>query len=123
MDKSFNIISVETDTIQHKKECTRCGGRIFVKVEMTVRVCQDCKDYYGRALYFYCYETNTGEEIETFHIYPEQLRMNRSIVLRGMHTYTANETMEVIDLKIRRFNLINLTFRVFNKFRDCVRNN
>ena len=34
-----------------------------------------------------------------------------------MHTYTANEIMEVIDLKTRRFNLINFIFRLLNKLK------
>lgn len=37
--------------------------------------------------------------------------------MRGMHTYTANEIMEVIDLKTRRFNLINFIFRLLNKLK------
>lgn len=35
--------------------------------------------------------------------------------LNGMHTYTATDKIEVIDIKTRRFNLINLLFRIINK--------
>lgn len=117
LDKSFNIISVEDETIYHKKECIRSGGRLFTKGNMTIRVCQDCREDYGRGLYFYCYDNNTNEELETIHLYPEQLKINKNIPLRGMHTYTANEIMEVIDLKTRRFNLINFIFRLLNKLK------
>jgi hypothetical protein len=34
-----------------------------------------------------------------------------------MHTYNASTHFEVIDIKTRRFNLLNLLFRMLSKLR------
>lgn len=35
----------------------------------------------------------------------------------GMHTYNGLGEYEVIDLKTRRFNILNFVFRILGKFR------
>ena len=38
-----------------------------------------------------------------------------------MHTYNADSEYEIIDIKTRRFNLLNLVFRLFGKIRGVFR--
>lgn len=88
----------------------RPGGRMFRRNEEIIRITQDCVDDYGKALFF-CFE-ETGERIR---IAPDELCFSKSISIDGMHTYSATGTMEVIDIKTRRLNLLNLIFRIDKK--------
>ena len=36
----------------------------------------------------------------------------------GMHTYNASENYEVVDIKTRRFNILNFVFRLLNKVKQ-----
>lgn len=53
--------------------------------------------------------------------YPHELQFSNKIFLDGMHTYNADSEYEIIDLKTRRFNLLNLVFRLFGKIRGVFR--
>lgn len=46
-----------------------------------------------------------------------QLNFSKKIYLDGMHTYNASEEYEVIDIKTRRFNILNFMFRLLGKVR------
>ena len=52
---------------------------------------------------------------EELHLTPEDLRYSTNILLDGMHTYSATEEFEVIDIKTRRLNLVNLVMRIKHK--------
>jgi hypothetical protein len=55
-------------------------------------------------------------ETELREIRPEELKYDRKIFLDGMHTYNANARYEVIDIKTRRFNILNFIMRIAGKF-------
>lgn len=112
-DKEYNLISEEL--IATDDNTLRCGGRIFEYNGNVVRVCQDCRVKYGGALYFRFCDKGSLTEKKSVHVTPEDLAYDKKILLDGMHTYTALDNMEVIDIKTRRFNLINLFFRIKNK--------
>lgn len=115
LDKEFNLLSVKNCDMQDIKKY-RSGGSIFVWNDKLVRVCQDCQEDYGKALYFRICDRNLVEK-SSVRICPEQLELSDKMIRRGMHTYTALDDIEVIDIKTRRFNLINLLFRFLNKIR------
>ena len=94
----------------------RCGGRMFEYNDHIVRVCQDCSEKYGGALIFRFCDISNLEEVQSTKITPEQLDYNSNLYLDGIHTYSANSNIEVIDIKTRRFNFINLFYRLISKF-------
>ena len=61
--------------------------------------------------------TSNGEyyEDEVLELKPEQLVLSHTLYLTGMHTYNCTENYEVIDIKTRRFNLLNFIFRLVGK--------
>lgn len=91
----------------------RPGGRPFAHGGRVYRICQDCREGYGRALYFRPEDCPDGDARR---ITPEELTLSKTMPLQGMHTYTATEEFEVIDLKTRRLNPLNLLFRIIGKF-------
>jgi hypothetical protein len=55
-------------------------------------------------------------ETERKVIFPEDLHYDKTMLLDGMHTYNSSEHYEVIDIKTRRFNLLNFVMRIVGKF-------
>ena len=86
----------------------RPGGRPFIRGGAMFHICQDCREGYGKALFF----RSEGREL---HLKPQDLTFSRDIFLDGMHTYSATEEFEVIDIKTRRLNLLNLAMRIKHK--------
>ncbi len=101
---------------------SRPAGNVFVYNEWSVRPAQlstDCGDGYGKALIFYRYKLNENMEYTESKIKviePQELKYDRNVFLDGMHTYNASQHYEVIDIKTRRFNLLDFVMRVVGKF-------
>lgn len=114
LDDALDVVELSQCPTQ-KPETSRCGGQIFGTADKYVRVCQDCADDYGVALYFKTIDKMTDQEERSERITPQELSFDKKIYLNGMHTYSATEQIEVIDIKTRRFNLMNLFFRTVNK--------
>lgn len=93
---------------QNDPKIFRSGGRPFVYKGRSYRVCQDCRTGYGKALYF-------RSDDHELHLTPHDLNYTKQILLDGMHTYSATEGFEVIDLKTRRLNPLNLAMRIIGK--------
>lgn len=96
----------------------RPAGKFFYHDNFLIRPAQICENDYGEGLIFYkvLFEENgrySEEEIER--ILPTELNFSKKILLDGMHTYNTTETYEVIDIKTRRFNLVNFLFRIISK--------
>ena len=115
LDDELNILS--TEVLFSDSNSYRCGGRVFSYEDNIVRVCQDCNEGYGIALLFRLCKTDLSEELKCIRISPDNLKYDKKLFLDGMHTYSAIDKMEVIDIKTRRLNLINLFFRCVNKYR------
>ena len=101
---------------------SRPAGHIFEKDGQRIRPAQVSLDIgagYGKGLVF-CQcslsEALDYTETELREICPEELNYDRVIFLDGMHTYNANEQYEVIDIKTRRFNILNFVMRIAGKF-------
>lgn len=100
----------------------RPAGRFQEKSE--IRVAQNCFDFYGQGIIFYKYKLDNDfvyseEEIKRF--YPEDLVLSKKMFLDGMHTYNYSENYEVIDIKTRRFNLLNFVSRIYGKLINYTR--
>lgn len=109
LDRELNLIG-QTINPNADPKTSRPGGRPFCLDGLLWRVCQDCRDGYGKALYF---RSDAGE----IHLAPQELNFSKKILLDGMHTYSATEEFEVIDLKTLRLNPLNLFMRIVRKLR------
>ena len=100
--------------------CRRPAGTVFLSEDKWMRPAQNCAGGYGKGLCFYSFNMNDrGEYFEKLQemISPEKLNYSKKIYLDGMHTYNASKEYEVIDIKTRRFNLLNFIFRLIGKVR------
>lgn len=113
LDSSFHLL--DCNELENNSNYYRNGGPIFYYESGQVRVTQDCKEDYGQALFFRSYIGNLDEEISAERVEPTELCFSESLLLDGMHTYSATNSIEVIDVKTRRFNLVNLLFRLKSK--------
>ena len=109
-NNSLDITSVEIIDCETNKY--RCGGRTFDYDDKLVRVCQDCSEKYGGALFFRFCDKSSLSEVSSQYITPEELSFDSSVYLDGIHTYNSLSNIEVIDIKTRRFNFINLFYRI-----------
>lgn len=110
-DKALSVSDIES---------RRPAGMMFRSGDKNIRVAQNCRHGYGKGLIFYEYWVlengiYTEELLES--IFPEQLHLSKSIYADGMHTYNGSEHYEVIDIKTRRFNVLNFIFRIFGKLK------
>lgn len=101
---------------------SRPAGKLFRLDGRLIRPIQHSWDFdrnYGKSLIFssVTLENALYREEPIAEISPGDLRYSRPIFLDGMHTYNSSARFEVIDIKTRRFNLLNLLFRFLNKFR------
>lgn len=114
-----DLENAENDTVIHGNAALqRPAGKFFYHNDSLIRPAQICENDYGEGLIFYkvLFEENgrySEEEIER--ILPTELNFSKKLLLDGMHTYNTTETYEVIDIKTRRFNLVNFLFRIISK--------
>ena len=105
---------------------SRPAGKPFRLEDRLIRPIQRSWDFernYGKSLAFGIVELQGSicqEEIIA-EITPAELNYSRPIFLDGMHTYNSSTNFEVIDIKTRRFNLLNLLFRIWNKLEQRIR--
>lgn len=112
-----DLLAENQDTLR-----SRPGGMPFSRDGRMFRPIQHSWDFfqnYGKSLIFSAVTLDGSRVCEepVAEICPDELCYSRPIFLDGMHTYNASANFEVIDLKTRRFNLLNLAFRVLNKLR------
>lgn len=95
----------------------RPAGRILEREN--IRCAQNCIEDYGKGLVFYKYELKNGtyNETEVKRLYSEDVVLSTNIYRDGMHTYNFSEHYEVIDIKTRRFSIVNLFFRIYFKIK------
>lgn len=96
---------------------SRMGGKVFQRENKIIKVCQDCRKTYGGGLMFKEFRKDKVDGNTIQHILPESLIFDKKILIDGIHTYNANSEYEIIDIKTRRFNLLNLLCRFINKAR------
>lgn len=99
----------------------RPGGKVCSKE--CIRVAQNCREGYGKGLIFYRFdidEYGNYVEKEIERVFPEQLTLSQNVYLEGMHTYNMSDHYEVIDIKTRKFNLLQFTLRAKAKLKRVV---
>lgn len=121
-DENFNIL-YKIKLKENDPETYRSGGKVFTKNKNYIRVCQDCKKYYGHSLIFYEFkidENNSYKDKIIKKLTTDDIKIDKKLLLDGIHTYNSSQNIEVIDLKTRRLNLLNLLFRCINKIETRV---
>lgn len=102
--------------VEHQ-ELRRPAGKVLQ--EEKIRCAQNCIEDYGKGLVFYRYRIKDDiyREEEIKRVFPYDVKLSERLYLDGMHTYNYSDHFEVIDIKTRRLNVVNLVFRVLSKFR------
>lgn len=101
----------------------RPGGAIFKRDNKLIRVSQDCTEYYGKALIFTEVKSmwpKLEEKIIKI-ITIDDFKFDKNVNPIGIHTYNVCNGYEVVDLKLKRVNLINILFRVPLKLKKCLK--
>lgn len=117
-DEKLNLIE-KTKLKEKELKISRCGGKVFNKDNKYIRVCQDCRPYYGYGLIFKEFTINNNKYSDKVikNITTKDIKIDKNMILDGIHTYNRSENLEVIDLKTRRLNILNLIFRTINKIK------
>ena len=86
----------------------------YMDAREKVRMAQDCAEGYGKGLILYRFKVDPTGYSEEFvkRVTPDMLRYSRKLYLDGLHTYNRSEHYEVIDIKTRRFNVLNFAVRI-----------
>lgn len=116
LEEQQNDHEIKCSTI----ECRRPAGKTFYCGNKHIRPAQNCKGGYGKGLCFYEFQIDekgiyTEKLVTTFS--PKQMNLSVNLYLDGMHTYNGSEHYEVIDIKTRRFNILNFMFRIIQKIK------
>lgn len=95
-------------------EYARMAGSVFKKDGKMYRPSQNCVGGYGKGLNFVSFSIDGDEYNESIEkqIFPEDLKLSKKLFLDGMHTYNSSKNYEVIDIKTKRFNIINFVSRI-----------
>ena len=95
----------------------RPGGNFFRYKGDTIRVSQDCTGDYGVAVVFSkvisCSEKGYAEK-PILRVGPGDIKVNKRF-LSGLHTYNANDSLEVIDLHVTDFDPMTQMRRILEK--------
>lgn len=118
----IHLGKIDNDTVVFEADplCSRPGGLPFEQNGKRFRPVQHSENFlegYGKSLCFFQISLTDGSylEIPGPEVFPADLQFSRSVYLDGMHTYNSSTHFEVIDIKTRRFNLLNLLFRFWSK--------
>ena len=117
-DSSLKLVDFSRKTIKSVARDTegikRPAGYMSAK-GIGIRVAQDCSQDYGKGIVIYCYtlsEDRRYSENIIKKVYPKDVTLTKKLYLDGMHTYNQSRLYEVIDIKTRRFNLLNFIMRL-----------
>ena len=106
-----------SDSISDDDATARPGGNFFRYQGDVIRVSQDCAGDYGVAVVFSRLTACSPEhyaEKPVLRLSPADISVNKRFIT-GLHTYNANETMEVIDLHVADFDPMTQVRRVLEK--------
>ena len=120
-DDSLNLVDLDNKTLKlidhDPKGLKRPAG--FIKGIAGIRAAQECGDDYGKGIIFYRYELTQDQdyiEKEIRRVHPQDVNLSEALYLDGMHTYNRSKHFEVIDIKTRRFNILNFIVRLRRAF-------
>lgn len=122
-DTRWNLVSRE---IISEKEpgISRSGGNFFEVNQERIRVTQDCREHYGNALVFSCFNPDTLKDTGMGDIFlrlePKDIPISQTRKWTGLHTYSSGEKIEVVDIERNHYNLTGLAGRLAWKIRMCM---
>lgn len=114
-----DLASLSTDD-----SIARPGGCFFEYQGKKFRVSQDCEKGYGYALNFMeiiDFSKTSFKERKVKYISPEDISINKQILVTGVHTYNANCSYEVIDIKHVDYSVVYFVFRIINKIKRVMK--
>lgn len=113
-------VCLEMDEIEKR----RPAGNFFQIGDSLYRPAQNCVAGYGKGLIIYqvtSVEYGNYSEKQIRELFPTDLTYSGKLFLDGVHTYNQCENYEIIDIKTRRFNILNLFSRIYGKIDERVR--
>ena len=103
--------------ISNDDASARPGGSFFRNGGDVIRVSQDCTGDYGVAVVFSkvlsCSEEGYAED-RLLRVSPKDVRINKHFI-SGLHTYNANDELEVIDFHVIDFDPMTQVRRILEK--------
>ncbi len=108
VDDNGNVEEFVKGYISDDVSSARPGGNFFEYNGDIIRVSQDCTGDYGVAVVFSKVEKCSSDgykEKKIMRISPDDIKLGKKFI-SGIHTYNANEELEVIDFHITDFNPI-----------------
>lgn len=96
----------------------RCAGKLFKYGDMLIRPSQDCSETYGSKLNFnriVKLSANEYDEELLTTVTADSIILNSDKNYNGIHTYNSLDNIEVIDLKKRNFNLLNIAGAIMKR--------
>ena len=105
-------------SISRDDSVTRMAGKVIKNGSTMIRVSQNCEYDYGTGIVFSEFhfdEDNNYKEKVLKNISYRDVMLDRKMFVNGLHTYNFNDDFEVIDIKTKRFNIINLLSRIIGK--------
>lgn len=114
-DNQWNLMS--RNVVSEKETgLSRSAGNFLRTEQGMVRVTQDCRGHYGRALVFSRFLPDSlidkGMGDLLLQLKPEDIPVQRAGKWTGVHTYNSAESIEVVDIERRHYNLIGLIGRL-----------
>ena len=97
----------------------RAGGAIFQSGDKLIRTAQDCEGDYGKGLVFFeiTLRENLYQEKLIEKIYADMIEIDSEKKFCGIHTYNVCEGMQVIDLKTKDINIVEIFYRIVRKIK------
>lgn len=110
-DEFGQFLECKNNPMKVDANTSRCAGKVFSYKGNFIRPSQNCGKFYGEKLNFnkiveISKESYKEECIKTISVNDISLDSNNNFV--GIHTYNKLDNIEVIDLKISRFNILNV---------------
>lgn len=119
MSDDFNFEKLYEKPVSNNDMIARPGGNFFIDCQgRLVRVSQNCKDRYGEELVFsevFSVEDQFVEKTIQHVGYKDLMINTKSKLISGLHTYNADNKIEVIDFRITDFSLNHQWKRLVHK--------
>lgn len=117
--KNNKLKFLEDSIITDDISIARPGGKVIVQNSEFIRVSQDCKKFYGKAINFVKFDYENGKYKENLirKIEISEIKILSNQKFKGIHTYNSSKNYEVIDLKFRKIILSSIIYRVINIIR------
>lgn len=103
----------------YKEKTARPGGCIISTEDNLIMVRQPGINFYGEKIVFVkCKINDNGISEEVLNeILPEQIDVKVDGKIIGIHTYNRTENIEVIDIFVKKFNIIKPVLYLFHRLR------